>query len=374
MSEETPTLGGVRVLDVSQLLPGPFTARVLADLGADVIKVEPPGGDGARSIRGELFVSSNRNKRGLVLDLKSEAGRSEFLRLAAGADVVVEGYRPGVVERLGIGYDDVAAVNPGIVYCSVSGYGRDGAEVQVPGHDINYLALSGALSFSGHWGEAPRRPGVPMADLGSASYAVISILAALYERHGSGRGCHLDVSMTDVMTAWASARGGPTLARDADDRRHLYPSNDVFRTRDDQWLALGAVEERFWQVARAVLVEVEPRLREQRFDHAEARVAHADELHQLVTEAFARRDLAEWLALFAPTDAPVSAVLSLREVAERDLAANRGLVQELHDERHVTFPVRRDGVVMGRLRDLAPPLAPLDHDRPREERLQWTSR
>lgn len=368
-----PALDGVRVLDVSQLLPGPYTAQVLGDLGADVIKVEPPGGDGARSIRGELFVGTNRNKRGIVIDLKDAAGREAFLRLASGADVVIEGYRPGVVERLGIGYADVARVNPGVVYCSVSGYGREGPDAQVPGHDINYLALSGALSFGGHWGEAPRRPGVPMADLGAASFAVIAILAALHDRDRSGTGCHLDVSMTDVMTAWASARGGPRLDRDADDRRHLYPTNDVFCTRDGRWLALGAVEERFWQAARAVLAEVEPRLRESRFEGMQARLAHGDELHGLVAEAFARRDLAQWLELFAPTDAPVSAVRSLREVAACDLAAQRGTVQELDGERHVVFPVRRDGEVMGRLRGRAPGLSPGVPQQSRED-VQWTSR
>lgn len=375
MSEPRPlALEDVRVLDVAQLLPGPFTAQVLADLGADVIKVEPPGGDGARSIRGELFVGTNRNKRGLVVDLKTEPGREEFRRLAADADVVVEGYRPGVVERLGIGYDDVAGINPRIVYCSVSGYGRSGPDAQLPGHDINYLARSGAMSFSGHWGESPRRPGVPMADLGAASFAAIAILAALHERDRTGIGCHLDVSMTDVMTAWAAARGGPALDRDADDRRHLYPTNDVFRTRDDRWLALGAVEERFWQSARRVLASQEPRLREGRFDDPRARVDHADELHDLVMAAVAGRDLADWLEAFAETDAPVSAVDSLRDVVARDRNRSHGVVREADGQSHVVFPVRRDGAVMGRLRTPAPPLgAPVTQQPSGGEQVRWIS-
>lgn len=354
MSAPDGVLAGVRVLDVAQLLPGPWAAQVLADLGADVLKVEPPGGDGARQIRGELFEATNRNKRGVSLDLKTPDGVAELLALAAESDVLVEGYRPGVTERLGIGYADVRAVNPAIVYCSVSGYGRRGKDAHLPGHDLNYLAASGALSFSGHWGEPPRRPGVPMADLGAASFAVISILAALFDRTRTGRGCHLDVSMTDAMTAWAAARGGRRLERGADDRAHLYPTNDLFRARDGRWLALGAVEERFWETTRQVLAEVEPALAEARFSGLDARLAAGDEVHALVARAFAARDSADWLARFAGTDAPVSPVLSLAEAADADTTTGDGVVRTLDGQRHVVFPVRRDGEVLGGLRRTSP--------------------
>ncbi|MQA03768.1 MAG: CoA transferase [Streptosporangiales bacterium] len=354
--QEPGMLAGVLVVDASQLLPGPWAAQVLGDMGAEVVKVEPPGGDGARSIRGDLFAATNRNKRSVVIDLKSDEGRTEFLDLVRGADVVIEGYRPGVVERLGIGYDDVRGVNPGIVYCSVSGYGRDRPDSLVPGHDVNYLAKSGMLSFSGHWGEEPRRPGSPMADLGSASYAAVSIVAALFDRTRSGEGCHLDVSMTDVMASWAAARGGRRLERTADDRSHLYPTNDTFATSDGRWIALGAVEERFWEATRHVLATVEPDLASDRFSGLEARLQHGDELHELVHRAFAQHDLDTWLELFADTDAPVSPVLSLAEAAERELATDSGLVQCLDDERHVVFPVRRNGTVIGQLRSASPAL------------------
>ena len=364
-------LDGVRVLDVSQLLPGPYAAQLLADLGADVIKVEPPQGDGARRIRGELFVGTNRNKRGVVLDLKDEAGRTELLRLAAEADVLVEGYRPGVTARLGIGYDDVAALNPGIIYCSISGFGQDGA--QVPGHDLNYLAQSGVLSFSGHWGETPRRPGAPMADLGSASFAAVAVLAALRERDRTGRGGHLDVSMTDVMTAWAATRGGPRLERSVDITDHLYPTNDLYRTRDGHQLALGAIEEKFWRAARQVLAQVEPRLDDPRWDTEAGRLEHGDELHALVAGAIAQRDRDEWLRDFAGSDAPATSVRSLADAVSDHLARDTGLVAEQDGQRHVLFPVRRDGHVMGRLRSTAPSL---DSDQApnREEPIRWTSR
>ncbi|GAB3449383.1 CaiB/BaiF CoA transferase family protein [Actinophytocola sediminis] len=351
---EAGVLDGVRVLDASQLLPGPWAAQLLGDLGAEVTKVEPPAGDGGRQIRGELFAATNRNKHSVVVDLKTPRGKAGFLELARDHDVLVEGFRPGVMDRLGVGYDQVAEVNPGIVYCSVSGYGSRGDHA--PGHDINYLAASGALSFSGHWGQPPRRPGVPMADLGSSCFAALSIVGALFDRTRTGRGCHLDVSMTDVMTAWAAARGGPRLERTADDRRHLYPTNDVFRTADDRWLALGAVEERFWEPTRAVLATVDPAFDDDRFMGLDNRMRHGDEVHALLHRTFARLDRDTWLGMFAGTDAPVSPVLSLAEAADRELAAGSGVVETLDGERHVVFPVRRDGVVMGRLRATAPAL------------------
>src|SRR5690606_11612059 len=224
-------------------------------------------------------------------------GGRRFLDLAREHDVLVEGFRPGVMDRLGVGYSAVAAVNPGIIYCSISGYGAYGE--QLSGHDINYLAASGALGFSGHWGETPRRPGVPMADLGSASYAVIAILGALYQRTRTGTGCHLDVSMTDVMTAWAAARGGPRLDRHADDRRHLYPTNDIFETADGRLLALGAVEERFWEPTRKALASVDPTFEDERFKGLDNRIRYGDELHALLHETFAKRDRDTWLAMFA---------------------------------------------------------------------------
>jgi len=349
-------LAHLRVLDISQLLPGPCAAQILGDLGARVIKVEPPQGDGGRQILGGLFSAANRNKRSLALDLKSEVGRADFFEVARAADVIIEGYRPGVVDRLGIGYAQVAAVHPKIVYCSVSGYGQDGVNSRVPGHDINYLAASGALSFPGHWGEKPRRPGVPMADVAAASYAVIAILAALGERDRTHRGCHLDVSMTDVMSAWAAVRGGARLERSADDRRHLYPTNDIFMTKDERWLAVGAVEERFWEGLKHALSTDEPRLTDRRFVGLEGRLEHGDEIQSLLSEVFARHSLESWIARFKNTDVPVSAVQSLEEVADRQTSTGRGIMQEVDGERHIVFPVRMDGVVMGRLRSKSPVL------------------
>lgn len=350
-------LTGVRVLDVSQLLPGPWAAQILADLGAEVTKVEPPGGDGGRAIRGGIFAVANRNKNAVVLDLKDGDDKTRFLDMVRTVDVVIEGYRPGVVDRLGIGYEQLSRVNEGVVLCSITGFGQRSGHAQVPGHDLNYLAASGALSFPGHWGEEARRPGVPMADLATSSFAVIAILAALHDRTGHGRGCHLDVSMTDVMTAWAATRGGPLADRETADRRHLYPTNDLFTTMDGRQLALGAVEQKFWDETRRVLVEDDPRLADPRFAD---RSGDADELHGLLHEVFATRTLASWLDKFAGTDVPVTPVRSLGEVCDAATDEENGMVKELAGERHVVFPVRKDGAVMGRLGSVGPSLPAVD--------------
>lgn len=352
-------LDGLTVLDASQLLPGPYAAQMLGDLGAEVIKIEPPRGDAAREFRGDIFTVANRNKTSRLLDLKSTEGRAELLRLAATCDVFFEGYRPGVAERLGIGYDDLAAINPGIVYCSITGYGRGDERSGLPGHDINYIAAAGALSFSGHWGQRPQRPGVPLADMGAASYAVIAILAALRERDRTGRGGHVDVSMTDVMLAWASVRGGAHLDTGVEVTRHLYPTNDVFVTRDGRRIAIGALEERFWQQARPVLAQVEPRLAEPRWDDEQARTTYAQEAYDLVAGAVAQRDLAGWLEAFAGVDTPVSPVASLAEAVEARAGQGDGLVRELDGQRHVVFPVKLNGEVLGTLRAPAPALPDL---------------
>src|SRR4051812_753402 len=194
----------IRVLDLSQLLPGPFCTQILADLGAAVVKVEPPDGDPARGMPSDLFATANRNKASVDLDLKAPADRNACLRLAAASDVVVEGFRPGVVERLGVGYEDVRARNPGVVYCSISGFGRTGPRRDRPGHDANYLAASGALAYSGHWSEVPRRSGLPIADLAASCYGAIAILAALHERARTGLGGHIDLAMADAAMAFAS--------------------------------------------------------------------------------------------------------------------------------------------------------------------------
>lgn len=354
-----PTAGcltGVRVLDLSALLPGPFCTQLLGELGATVIKIEPPGGDAARRLPGALHEAANRNKRSVVLDLKTEYGRELGRVLAAGADVLVEGFRPGVAGRLGMSYAAVRAVNPGIVYCSVSGFGQTGPLRDAPGHDVTYLAASGVLSLPGGWADrAPRRPGVPVSDLAASTYAAVAILAALYQRRETGGGAHLDLAITDAALSFASVRADRCLDGTGASEQH-HPSNDVFEAADGVRIAIGAVEEHFWERLAALLAEEEPGLADPRFGSAAGRRTHGDDLVALLRHAIRARPAAEWLAAFAAADVPAQRVLTVPEAARSPQVRARGVIAESAAGRHVVFPVLRDGVTMGRMHSPAPAL------------------
>jgi crotonobetainyl-CoA:carnitine CoA-transferase CaiB-like acyl-CoA transferase len=347
-------LWGVRVLDFSTLLPGPYATQILADLGADVVKLESPRGDEARRFANGMYAVANRNKRAVVADLTNDRERAATLALAAEADVVVEGFRPGVMDRLGVGYEAVRKVRPAIVYCSITGFGQNGPNRDKPGHDISYLAASGGLAYSAHWQQGPRRSGVPIADLAGASFATIAILSALRERDRDGSGCHLDVSIADATMAFASPRGGPSFSVADEERLSVYPTNDLFAAADGAVLAVAAVEEKFWAALRSILAEYEPELADHRFDDEAGRRRHGDELQALLGRAFGRRDAAEWEQAFAASDVSVERVLSLAEAAHGPQARSRGVVATLGGEEQVVFPVLRDGSVMGSFRSPAP--------------------
>jgi crotonobetainyl-CoA:carnitine CoA-transferase CaiB-like acyl-CoA transferase len=347
-------LGDVCVLDLSLLFPGPFASQMLADLGADVISVEPPQGDLMRHFPGGPHQVVNRNKRAIALDLKDEGSRRACLRLAHAADVVIEGFRPGVADRLGVGYEQVRAGNPSVVYCSISGFGQAGPLRDVAGHDITYLCASGALSFSGHWDERPRRSGLPVSDIAGSSYAAVAILAALHERARTGEGAHLDVALADATMAFASVRGGPRMDNPPEAGLHLFPQSDLFETADGAPLAIAAVEAHFWEALRGCLAPHDERVLDPRFDDAAGRREHGGELHALIAGVIARRPLADWLRDLAVADVPAHEVLTLAEAADTPQARARGLVGEVGGERHIGFPALRDGAPMGRLERTAP--------------------
>jgi crotonobetainyl-CoA:carnitine CoA-transferase CaiB-like acyl-CoA transferase len=247
-----PPLHGIRVVDLSWLLPGPFCTNLLADLGADVIKVERPGdGDYARSLLPGLFRLVNRGKRSAVFDLQQPGDRERLLALAATADVFVEGFRPGVVDRLGVGYAQVRERNAAIVYVSLSGYGQTGPRAAHPAHDINLCAQAGLLAIPSFVGQdRPYRMQLPVSDIAGAMYAALATLAALRQRDATGEGAHLDVSLEESALAWSSIRWCDAPADD--DRRwmHVSPGNDIFRAADGVWLAFAIVEAKFWSAFR----------------------------------------------------------------------------------------------------------------------------
>ena len=259
-------LEDLRVLDLSRLLPGPFCSLLLADCGADVIKVEDTGiGDYARwsppfhegvekSASGALFLALNRNKRSIRVNLKSDEGRELLLKLAQDADIVLESFRPGVLDRLGVGYEALKAVNSGIVYCAISGYGQDGPYAQRAGHDLNYLATAGLLGLTGDVGGPPVQSAAQIADIGAGSLmAAFAILAAIRERDRSGEGQSIDISMTDGSLAWMVMPSAVALAGGKPPRRgegELAGGLVCYRPYEckDGWVSMGALEPKFWKL------------------------------------------------------------------------------------------------------------------------------
>ena len=244
-------LDGMRVLDAGIWRPVPHATQLLADLGADVLKLEPPNGDPMRTFP-DIFRDIASHKGSVVLDLRSEPGRVRALELAARADVFCEGWRPGVADRLGLGYEHVKAVNPSIIYCSVSGYGQTGALTAVPGHDVNYQALAGAITRA-NAADDPAIPKVPIADLAAATVAALAICAAWANRLRTGGGERIDVAMADVVASWIGPRSGNAIrGRDAATRGST--GYGVFRCADGDWIALGVIaEDHFWKAVCAGL-------------------------------------------------------------------------------------------------------------------------
>jgi crotonobetainyl-CoA:carnitine CoA-transferase CaiB-like acyl-CoA transferase len=268
-------LEGFLVLDFSTLLPGPLATLLLAEAGAEVVTIERPGGDDMPSL-----ASLNRGKKRLVLDLKSPRDRDQLAPLLGRADVLVEQFRPGVMRRLGLGYEDVAAINPKIVYCSITGYGQDGPKSSVAGHDVNYIADTGLLSISMGTPSNPVIPPALVADIAGGSYpAVINILLALRERDITGRGRHIDVSMTDnLFTLFL----GSSVITSGSPRYRLYP------TKDGRMLAVGALEQRFWDTF-CNIVGLDAGLRDDANDPAATAARVAEIIAGETADTWARR-------------------------------------------------------------------------------------
>ena len=307
MNRASTFLAGTKVLDMSIWRPGPYATSLLAALGADVLKVEPPGGDPMRYY-GSLFDEINAGKRSIVLDLKDGTDRARSVELAQQADVVVEGFRPGVMARLGFGDPDLRAANPGIVYCSISGYGQDGFRAALPGHDVNYQAWAGALTPEGGVGTMPR---LPAADLASGVTAAFGICAALLGRASTGVGAYLDVSMTDVMSTWTGRTGASTDfgARRPPPETQAVPGYGLFATADDRQVSLGVVNEQdFWsRLCRVLGLEHLADL-----DFA-TRCGRGAELQKEVATLIAGRERDALVSALADAGVPVAPVLHRNE-------------------------------------------------------------
>jgi alpha-methylacyl-CoA racemase len=346
-------LEGVRVLDLSRLLPGGFCSLLLADFGADVLKVEdtgigdyvrwaPPFYEGASPSAGSaLFLALNRGKRSIRLNLKSDEGREVLLALVREADVVLESFRPGVLDRLGAGYEAMRAVNPRIVYCAISGYGQDGPNRDRPGHDMNYLGLVGLLGLTGEREGPPVQAAGQIADIGGGSLmAAFGILAALRERDRSGEGQLVDVSMADGALSWLAMVAARWFAEGVVPRRgELELGGGIACYRPyacaDGWVTLGALEPKFWQAwCRGVGRE----------DLVGAQFAPpGSDAHREVEAVFAARTREQWQAFASEHDCCLEPVLDLGEALDSELVRAREMVVEL-DQPGAQRPVRLLGV------------------------------
>jgi alpha-methylacyl-CoA racemase len=346
-------LEGLTVLDLSRLLPGGFCSLLLADFGADVIKVEdtgmgdyirwsPPYYEGAAdTAKGALFLSLNRGKRSIRLNLKSDGGRDALLRLVRDADVLLESFRPGVLDRLGVGYERLRLQNPGLVYCAITGYGQDGPNRGRSGHDMNYLGLNGLLGLTGDADGPPVQTAGQIADLGGgALMAAVGILVALRERERSGEGQLVDCSMFDGSLSWLAMLAAEAFATGRAPRRGelgLAGRYNCYRPYEcaDGWVTLGALEPKFWQAFCEGVGR--PDLAEHAFD-APGSASHAD-----VAAIFRERTRDEWRAFASEHDCCLEPVLGLDEALESELVAAREMVVDLAQP-GATRPVKLLGV------------------------------
>jgi crotonobetainyl-CoA:carnitine CoA-transferase CaiB-like acyl-CoA transferase len=339
-TSKDPALGGIRVLDLTQFLSGPFATQILADLGADIIKLEPPQGDPIRAVPphfvGEnsvYFLCINRNKRTVAVDMKVPQGRELVKRLALASDVVIENFRPGVLERLGLSVDALRKENPSLIWCSISGFGQDGPYRNKPAYDMIVQALSGGMSLTGEPEGAAVRAGIPIADLGAGLYSAIAVLAALNRRHATGKGETIDISMLDCQAAMLCYQAayymhsGVVPGRQGRGHESI-PTYRSFACKDGIAVVITANTERMWQgLARAL--NREDLLADPRFATNKERLSNRELLWPILDEAFHARSADEWLPLLEAEEIPVGVVNTLDRVVSDPQILHREMVLHL---------------------------------------------
>ncbi|MFP4000264.1 MAG: CaiB/BaiF CoA transferase family protein [Desulfobacterales bacterium] len=325
---KTGTLSDIMVLDLSRLLPGPYASMILADHGARVICMED------RRFAGEALKSNtvNRGKQHMTLNLKSEEGKRIFFQLAESADVVLEGFRPGVTSRLGVDYESVSSVNPGIVYCSITGYGQNGPYSGFVGHDANYLSQAGVLDLIGEPGGRPVIPGIQIADMaGGGMNAVIGIMLALYNREKTGKGQYIDISMTDGSMSFLSLAvslqqaTGKQLHRGDSYLSHRYACYNTYETQDGRYLSIGAVENRFWKNLCEYFKV--PEYTSLQYDDD-----RREEILEFFRSRFLSRPLSYWKETLAGLEICWAPVQTLSEALEDPCFSHRQMVVQLSEE------------------------------------------
>ncbi len=343
-------LAGVRVLDVSQVMAGPYACMLLADMGADVVKIEPPdGGDQTRGAMGFKmkgpdsmgFLNMNRNKRSVALDLKSDAGRQVLYRMARDADILVENYRPGVMQRLGIDYETLSAINPKLVYVSISGFGQSGPWAARPGFDLMAQAMSGIMSVTGYPGGAPVKAGVPVADIGCALFATYAMLAAYIGAKASGQGQYVDASLFDSALAfsvwdiseyWGTGREPEPLGT----ANRMSAPYQAMKAADG-WFVMGATNQKLWQTLCQVL-ERPDLLADARFASVSLRLANRLVLVEMLESSFAGDTAEHWIERLLARGIPAGPILSYPQAFDSEHGRHRQMRIEIDHPNEGTVP------------------------------------
>ncbi|MBI1736833.1 MAG: CoA transferase [Candidatus Rokubacteria bacterium] len=335
----TMALDGIRVIDQTQVMAGPTATMLLGDLGADVIKVEPLDGETTRGMDPRLpsgvsaaFLAVNRNKRSLALDLKHARGVEVFRRLVRTADVLVENYRPGVAKRLGVDYEALAALNPRLVYCSISGFGQTGPYASRGGYDLVAQGMSGIMSVTGTEGGPPVKVGVPITDLGAGLFGVFGILCALRARRLTGRGQYVDTSLFDAgvaLSVWEATEHWCTgnVPRRLGTAHRLNAPYQAFRASDGHF-TVGAANDKLWPLFCALLGR-ETLVHDSRFETLAGRLAHRAELERAIEEVTATQPRAHWLARCEAAGIPAGPINTVPEAHADPQAQARGMVQDV---------------------------------------------
>ncbi len=353
-------LSGIKVLDVTQVMAGPFSAMLLADLGADVIKVEPPeAGDQTRGAMGFKlkgtdsmgFLNLNRNKRSIALNLKNPGGKAAFLKLAESADVVIENYRPGVVKRLGIDYETVSAINPRIIYASISGFGQTGPWADRPGFDLMAQAMSGVMSVTGQPGGPPLKAGVPVADIGCALFATYAILSAYIGRQATGRGQFIDASLFEAALAFSiwdisDYWGTGQIPTPLGTGNRMSAPYQAFMAADG-YFVMGATNSKLWQqlckeLGRPDLLE------DERFTDIPKRLANRESLVAELEKSFIAKSAEEWVTQLLAVGIPAGRINTYPEAFESAHACHRQMRLDLDHPvegtiPNIGFPVKLNG-------------------------------
>lgn len=332
-------LKGTRILDLSTYLPGNYCTMLLGDLGAEVLKIEEPKigdytrwGDRAHTVESFIFVMTNRNKKSMKLNLKRAEGKIIFKELAAEFDVVVEGFRPGVMSRLGLDYDEILKVNPKIIYCSETAYGQTGTYRDRAAHDINCLGISGILACTGRHTGRPVLPGIPLGDMaGGGALPALAIVAAILQRERTGRGQHIDICQADVLTSFNLLNFAETLSVKRGDQPLPYATRgernnyNIYETSDGKFIALGAIELRFWkQFCKAVG-------REDWFKDNLAAYRDGEKATEALKDLFSGKTQMEWIDIFDKIDCCVTPVLTPEETLKNEHLKARGIITSMED-------------------------------------------